>query len=617
MSFPEVVKHCGDICAILKQREPDRTNFYEYAKQVGYLATQLSKSQRESLPWLYPWASRFRELSDDFEALWKADRMLLYAPKNKHALAFHQSQAYLRYFRAGNRTSKTQSGFAEDYYALTGFHPYRAMAPGQASVVLVSGLPFTDYEPSVWSKKLFYGEDRNVLSPMFPEGGKWFHRYDGKQRILTLACRECAEAGKAGSCPGHHSKPTIALVSSEKGVSVLEAFSVRLAHIDEHCPDGFLPALQMRVADQAGDIIITGTPLTGPDSWEAKIAAKAERPPELNHFDPEDPTSRPYASLHTCSQFEGNIVSHDVIRAEMAGMDDFEIESRVYGRPAALAKKPVFDRKILADMRSRAQQPTRGYLKCPIDLREASETTEMNFVLSQIGALRVWERPKAGAQYVLGVDTAAGLVDGDASCCSVIKIDVKDGRLSLRMVAQLHGWMGMFDYADGVFQLAVWYNSGLVVVELTGGLGRGVIERLKGGKSGEGLCYWNLFRDTQKGEYAQFSQDMRFGLDTSAFSKPSMIGALQQLIRDGNFTTQCTDTIAELVAYAQETTDMGNVRFRGAGGTHDDRVMSLVLGCYVAISFPVYDFGADVVVAAQQVEKTKERGPGVGEGGTW
>jgi hypothetical protein len=606
MEFAEVLLNATAICNLLGVAEPDRSDFSKYAKEMGHLALQTSKAQRAAMPWLMEWAKRLRALHDDFTELVRRDPMLLYSPKNPSALEFHQSRAYIRYFRAGNRSSKTTSGYAEDYWCVTGWHPYRPMRPGQASVVIIAGLPFVDYEPKVFERKLFSGEDGNILSPMFPENGKWFNRYDKKDHVLTLGCHECANKGSAQSCPGHHSKPTLALVSSEKGVGVIEAFTARVMHIDEHVPEEFLGASKMRVGDQKGYIIVTGTPLHGPEAWEKKqLADMAERPQAQNRFDPTDPKSIPYCSLHQCTKFDGGIVDHATIRAEMQGMDEFEIESRIYGRPAALAKRPVFDRKILYAMREKCLEPERGFLTVPGTLQEVTETTPIEFKLEERGALRVWEKPKAGEQYVIGVDTAAGLVDGDASCASVIKIGLENGRLSLKMVAQLHGWMGLYDYADGVFKLAVWYNSALAVVELTGGLGRGVIERLKGGKSGEGLCYWNIFRDVQKGEYAQYSQDMRFGLDTSAQSKPSMIGALQQLIKDGNFSTPCRDTIGELVAYAQETTDMGNTRFRGAGGTHDDRVMSLVLGAYVAISFPVYDFGADVVEAAQALEAKK------------
>ena len=617
MPFNEVLARAGELCACVKVAEPPREDFSNYAREMAYVGLS-GEVAAAKLPWLREWAQRLRQLHDDFEKIRQADPMVLYVPKNPAAHQFHSSPAYLRYFRAGNRSSKTTSGYAEDYFCLTGYHPFRYMPRGQASAVIIAGLPFVDYAPKVFEKKLFVGEDGNVLSPMFPENGKWFNHYDKKDHILTLGCYACAEKGLAQSCPGHHPKYTLALVSSEKGVGVIEAFTARVGHIDEHVAEEFLGALKMRVGDQKGYIIVTGTPLHGPEAWEKRLLADyAERLGADNRFDPADPNSIPYCSLHHCSKFDGGIVEHATIRAEMQGMDEFEIESRINGRPAALAKRPVFDRKILYAMRSAATKPERGYLEAPCSLTEVVEETRLTFQHSSNGALRVWERPEVGAQYVLGVDTAAGLVEGDASCASVLRIGVENGRLKLRMVAQLHGWMGLFDYADGIFQLAVWYNSGLVVVELTGGLGRGVLERLKGGKSGEGLCYWNIFRDTNKGEYAQFSQDVRFGLDTSAFSKPSMVGALQQLIRDGAFTTPCVDTIGELVAFAQEVTDMGNIRLRGAGGTHDDRVMSLVLGAYVACSFPVYDFGQDVIVAAQQLEARKTRGPGADEGGSW
>jgi hypothetical protein len=283
----------------------------------------------------------------------------------------------------------------------------------------------------------------------------------------------------------------------------------------------------------------------------------------------------------------------------MQGMDEFEIESRVYGRPAALAKNPVFDRKILYEMREKCADPMRGEFACSTPLHEVTETTPMVFKADPTGALRIWEFPKPGEQYILGVDTAAGLRNQDASCTSVVKVLMEGGRLRLDMVAQYHGWLGLFDYADAIFKLAVAYNCGLVVIELTGGLGRGVLERLKGSKAGDGLCYWNIFRDTQKGEFVQFRQDERFGLDTTPYSKPSMIGALQQLIKDHGLRVKCRDTISELVAFAQEMTDMGNPRYRGAGGTHDDRVMSLVLAAYVAMTYPVLDFDLDAKKGVQ------------------
>jgi hypothetical protein len=523
--------------------------------------------------------------------------MMVYQPRNPTSYEFHQSTAFIRYFRAGNRTSKTQSGYAEHYFCVTGHHPYRKMPAWPASTLLVCGLPFTDYTPKVFEKKMLSGEDgpelgKNPLSPMFPEEGKWFYHYDKKNHIITLACPECANRGCAQRCPGNHKKTTIGLVSGEKGKDVVEAFSVRLAHIDEHVPEEFLSAIKMRVADQEGaSIVITGTPLHGPDAWEAQQLTKvANRDPKYNRADPEDPESPPYVSLHHCSKWAGNIVSHKAIRTEMQGMDKYEIDARIEGKPAALAKNPVFDRSTLAEMEKACYPPVRGRLESPVALIDTSEQTKMAFEELDTADLRVWEEPVEGEQYIVCVDTAAGLIrpteksSGDPSCASVVKLGQVNGKLTFKQVAQYHGWLGIHEYTDEVFKLAVWYNSALVVVELTGGFGRAVVERLK-----KTLFYWNIFRDTSKGEYADFFQDGRFGIDTSAHNKPSMIAVLQQVIKDERLVVYCLETIKELVAYEQERTDLGNPRYRGAGGTHDDRVMALVVGIAVAVSHALYD----------------------------
>jgi hypothetical protein len=46
-----------------------------------------------------------------------------------------------------------------------------------------------------------------------------------------------------------------------------------------------------------------------------------------------------------------------------------------------------------------------------------------------------------------------------------------------------------------------------------------------------------------------------------------------------------------MVAFEQERTQSGlTTRYRGVGGSHDDRVMSLVIGASVALTSQVIDF---------------------------
>jgi hypothetical protein len=191
-------------------------------------------------------------------------------------------------------------------------------------------------------------------------------------------------------------------------------------------------------------------------------------------------------------------------------------------------------------------------------------------------------------QYVAAVDSAAGLADGDASCCSILKIQHIPGELpKVSLVAQFHGWAELFDYADEVKKGAVYYNNATVIVELTGGYGRAVLLRLK-----KQIGYWNIFLDSRRAEQLdQTFPESRHGVDTNVETKPMMIGALQTAINKDILKIPCQRTITELNAFGQERTESGlSVRFRGMG-EKDDRVMSLAIGMYVILSRPdIYQF---------------------------
>ena len=266
------------------------------------------------------------------------------------------------------------------------------------------------------------------------------------------------------------------------------------------------------------------------------------------------------------------------------------MESRIYGRPAPLAKNPVFNRKVLAELREGCSSPIRGELSVPdrgpaITLGEA---TVVNFDREPEGALRLWNPPVPGQQYILAVDTAKGLSGRDASCASVLEF-YKDGYSPrLRMVAQYHGWINPLDYAYEVFKLALYYNSALTAIELTGGYGEAVMLRMR-----QDFCYWNLFRDEASHSQAEHSLDGRFGVETNVRTKPFMVAALQQFVKDRAIDIPCEATITEMAAFEQERTKSGlSTRYRGVGGSHDDRVMSLVVGASVALTAQVLDFSA-------------------------
>lgn len=574
-------------------------NFAEYAEFVAYVAKGMRSDYKAKFSKFDEWAVAWRRLYDSFDQRYKADPMLVYRPKHEVAYQFHSSPAFIRYFRAGNRTSKTQSGYAEHYFHVTGNHPYRKSPTGHTFLI---GLQYSTYAGQVFEQKMLTGESNNPVSPMFPIGGKWFNHYDDRKHVITIACRECAEVGKAGVCR-HSGKNTIKLMSDEIGWEQLQGAVYVFGHFDEHISEGWFDEAKVRFTGipNAG-LIITGTPLFGPLMWEnTRVASVVEENPALNRINVANPASPPLVSMHEISMRHAGIATDDEIARMSAGWDEMTILARIDGKPAPTTKNPVFDRFILVEMRKAAKEPK--YHRLDITKPELEEVANHHDIKAEIlpapqkpkehTGLRVWEMPDPNGQYIISVDSARGVTGRDASCASVLRLENRGRRLHLNLVAQYHGWLNGFSYAEEVFKLAVWYHDALVIVELTGGFGDAVILRLKQ------LTYWNIYREMGKRVNAEFTEDVRFGVDTNASTKGFMVTALQQFVRDRCITIPCRDTIDEMLSFAQEDTSKEGIRlvtprFQGAGGSRDDRVMSLVIGASVAVSTPIFDFQKSV-----------------------
>lgn len=588
-----VVKDAG---YTVEELNPD--NFVKYAPIVSYLVKQWPQAKRENTVWLKDWALTWRKMFDDFSEIYRRDPMIMYRPKNKAAEGFHRSNAPYRYYSGGNRSSKTTSGYAEHYFVLTGQHPFLDYGPPPHNTFIVSGLPFMQYDEPIFVKKMISGEGASPISPMFPTDGKWFYHYDSRKHILTVACPECAEAGKAQRCARSHRKSTLMLLSGENGVGVVEGFTAVLGHGDEHLQEEFFPAMKMRVADNPnGRLIFTGTPLNGLHAWEIeKLQHVAEGPAHLNLRDPGNPNSGRLVDYFTISQWDAGIVSHAKIRETMQGMDEFEIQARIMGQPAPLSSTPVFDVTSLRDMNGASRKPEvrcNIYKKGEFAWQQCLGANQIQLEEQATGPVRIWEKPQVGVNYLLCADSAAGILGRDASCCSVLKVStMPDGDIRLSQVAQFHGWADIQEYAEKLFLLGAYYNYSSIVPETTG-IGQAVLQALRN------LGYWNIFARPGKAEEVEHGAASNLGIDTSPKTKPAMIAALQQLIKTRRIEIWCSDTIMELRAYEQIKTDSGTLKFGGAKGSHDDRVMALALGAHVILAYPMVDYMSGMKRPAQ------------------
>lgn len=625
MDTPEILRVCDKYLAEAGiDAEIERGNFLDYAELVKNVIGEWPQKRKSTEPRLRDFVEGLRALRDGFEGEAQRDPMILYRPAHHVALEFHQSTAFIRQFRGGNRISKTESACYDHYAVLTGQMRYRPPPPLPSAAFIV-GVDYSNYAPEVFEKKYISGEAGNPLSPVFPEGGKWLHHYDIKRHIAFICCPECAAAGKTQSCK--HPLSTLHLFTDQarQKEQALAGGQYAQGQFDEHIQEMyFTEAITRLESVPRSSLMITYTPVHGKGAWEhQKLTRLYEKGPPENYI---PGTERLYVSLHTIDQFSAGLAAPELIEAKMKVMVPAEVEARVWGRPAAFSKTAVFDAWEISEMYDETRAGEKGFLFIPPKstsiyesvqeseeenltekeqsalLMDSGPDTEITFVSSESAFLEVWEPPQKEAQYIVGADVAKGLRDCDYSCAEILKIEQRNTDFYLTQVAEYHGWVNPEPYGDDCMRTAMWYNNALLVVERRGP-GDRTLQRLKE------LGYWNLFRDLSDPSTAMYSPDACLGIDTNVKSKSIIVSVLQQKIKDrvtGKRTIiiRSYQALEELGHYGQEKTEGGNYKFRGEGGYNDDRVMGLALPAYALAAQPeLYDVAREA--RRQQLARKK------------
>lgn len=571
----------------------------EWADLLAWAATQGLEGYHHDLfaPWLRDYLECLVWLRGEYERLRAADPGAFYEPAHSVALDFHKSGALWRFFCAGNRCSKTQSGYQDDYWVVTNQHPHRHI-PFRNQAVAIIGTTYQKYSKDVFEPKMISGETGNLLSPYFPEGGKWLHRFDRKSYRITTACPECAADGRADKCSAlHKGRGTVSLYSDEGGARAIMGAQFGQLHLDEHVDEEFFDEGTQRlstVSHSSG--LITGSPLYGPDVWEHRVVeARAKGPKELNRRYPSKEDTPPYAEFFNISQLDAGLRDRESIEADAHSMPRHEYKARVLGVPTALAEQPVFDPERIAKTEDALSGKwALGQLVCTLeDPAELVDLSGLEWQELGVGNLAIYEKPTTNGQYIIGVDTAAGLDPGglrrtpDFSCASVHRMENKGGKLCLRKVAEWHGYIRPGLFAEEVKKLGVWYNGAWLVVETTGGLGAAVLEKLR-----HQLWYPKIFVDKSKPTQKELNFSQRFGVDTNVSTKPLMIAAMQAMWAEDRLQIPHQQTLDEMVAFTQRIPPGGKmIRYEAAPGAKDDRVLATAFVCYaVSIQPYLYDF---------------------------
>lgn len=160
------------------------------------------------------------------------------------------------------------------------------------------------------------------------------------------------------------------------------------------------------------------------------------------------------------------------------------------------------------------------------------------------------KEPEADKTYVIGADTSEGLVTGDYCSADVIC------RQTGEQVKSLHGHWPPDIFGQKLADLGKHYNNAQIAVERNNH-GHAVLLKLKS------LYYPHIW----------YFMDSKPGWNTTSRTKPQMIDALDEWLRDGSIKLSSQKTCEELMSYQIEDDGKTNA----PQGMHDDRVISLAI----------------------------------------
>jgi hypothetical protein len=195
-----------------------------------------------------------------------------------------------------------------------------------------------------------------------------------------------------------------------------------------------------------------------------------------------------------------------------------------------------------------------GYLK-------SEGKKKISFFGDKKGLLSVWELPKAGSQYVFGVDVSTGS-SKDFSVAIVINKGTGE------QVAMLRGRIPVDEYAEHLYQLGHFYNYAWCCPEINS-YGLSVLNDLV--KMGYTKIYK---RSEMNGANSQKS----LGFYTSTTTKPGLIKNLVGACKDGKVRIRARVLLEEMSSFVQISTKTGRgVRLEARSDCFDDCVMAFAM----------------------------------------
>ena len=264
-------------------------------------------------------------------------------------------------------------------------------------------------------------------------------------------------------------------------------------------------------------------------------------------------------------------------------LEIFHQEYPSYAREAFVASgRSAFDSHCLSQMYFEAEEYRNLYrgkrFSVPVNqFKDRHGLSGMRYYLDPDpqGELVVWNPPQEGKQYRIGVDVSEGLlIDGKADWSVITVMDCEN-------YEEVATWAGKIDpdlLAWVCTAIGRWYKGALLCVE----------------NNNHGLVclkflqtihhYDNLYIEKALDERGQ-RQKRKLGFSTNMKTRPLILDHLRQIIREKILVIHSKETIDELQTFVVHA----NGKEAAQAGSHDDRVMSLALACYMIHMYPYHE----------------------------
>jgi len=416
---------------------------------------------------------------------------------------FVKSTSKITMLLGGNRSGKTFSGVINVVLAALDLHPVIKL--GENAVIWIVGLDRVNH---LYPVLMPYVE---LFIPPY-----MIKRIDRKDSIMELT-----------------NDKVIYFKSCDSGVSKFQSAAVDLVWFDEEPPYDIWRETYMRTIDKASHIYITMTPTNG-ISWSYKeIFQKKDKDKDYN--------------VITATTFQNSYLPKSEIERLEKELSEEEREMRLYGGYIDLGGRRVFDRKTFSYIIKTLKDPILQ-----------GDLVNYNFVTNENGMVKIYEKYKRDAYYVLGVDSSEGINDPTA----MIVMEYLNGRISVAAV--VNALVGTEYIHKIMLQLAALYNYPLLIIERNS-TGASVIERIK--YDYQGLIYV----EERYNEYGEVVTK-KLGWRTDRFTKSKLVIDLKTFLLEHKVNVHDKLIWKQIKDYTQD--DKG--RYKGLEG-HDDLVVAFAL----------------------------------------